>query len=310
MAAAGPSLSPAHRRRLREVWRSAGWPCHDMIELDLLVAGLLTPERDSAGREHLRLSPAGLQTLAASRAGHRAARDPHETLVDRVALDMHRAGRVVWCGLSLRAPVALLPDPAAKPDSPDQAPAAAPGATAEPAQRPRHAPTLWAAEDEAAWPPAGDARPAAAGQRWALAMPDVFSVRHTTREDLVLPVVHEIKVQRSDLLADLKRPAKGEAYRAISSECWYVLKAGIGGPEDVPEAYGVMRAHPLSGQPSGSGFGVLEVLRPAPRRPFVLPFALWMALARAAPRRFEEGDEAQGLLGDAGGPSGPDAPRG
>lgn len=278
-----------------------------MIELDLLVAGLLTPERDNAGREHLRLSPAGLQTLAASRAGHRAARDPHETLVDRVALDMHRAGRVVWCGLSLRAPVALAPDPAASKARPDPSAAPEPEAPAQGAQAPSLPPTLWAGEEAAAWPAAESARPSTAGQRWALAMPDVFSVRHTTREDLVQPVVHEIKVQRSDLLADLKRPAKGEAYRAISSECWYVLKAGIGGPEDVPDSYGVMLAHPLVGQPPGAGFGALEVLRPAPRRPFVLPFALWMALARAAPRRFDDSDEAQGLLGDAGGLPGPDA---
>lgn len=310
MATAGPSLSPAHRRRLREVWRSAGWPCHDMIELDLLVAGLLVPERDSAGREHLRLSPAGLQTLAASRAGHRAARDPHETLVDRVALDMHRAGRVVWCGLSLRAPVALVSEPDARPALPGPSPDAEPCIPAASALPPTPSPDLWAAEGEAAWPGSAAERPASAGQRWALAMPDVFSVRHTTREDLVQPVVHEIKVQRSDLLADLKRPAKGEAYRAISSECWYVLKAGIGGPDDVPDGYGVMLAHPLAGQPPGAGFGALEVLRPAPRRPFVLPFALWMALARAAPRRFEEGDEAQGLLGDVGGAPGSDAPGG
>ena len=32
-------LGPMHRRRLREVWRSAGWPCHDLIELDLLADG-------------------------------------------------------------------------------------------------------------------------------------------------------------------------------------------------------------------------------------------------------------------------------
>ena len=38
---AGPGWTAAHRRRLREMWRSAGWPCHDPIELDLLASGLL-----------------------------------------------------------------------------------------------------------------------------------------------------------------------------------------------------------------------------------------------------------------------------
>jgi hypothetical protein len=39
----------------------------------------------------------------------------------------------------------------------------------------------------------------------------------------------------------------------------------------------------------------LEVLRPAPRRALKLPFATWMALARATPEPLD--DEAQGRLG-------------
>ena len=30
------ALTRHHQRRLREVYRSAGWPCHDNLELDLL----------------------------------------------------------------------------------------------------------------------------------------------------------------------------------------------------------------------------------------------------------------------------------
>ena len=287
--AAGPVLGPAHRRRLREVFRSAGWPCQDMIELDLLAAGLLVHERDAAQRDTVRLTDAGLQMLAATRAGHRAARDAHEALVDRVALDMHRGGRIVWCGLALRAPL---------PQGTADGPAGVPDAHA----------ALWPPDEPAHGEQGDDGTPhrPPTRSRWAIAMPDVFSIRHTTREDLVHPVVHEIKVQRSDLLGDLKRPDKGEAYRALSSECWYVLRAGIGGPADVPEVYGVMLAHPAAGDPAG-GFGALEVLRPAPRRAFSLPFALWMALSRAVPRHFDDEQEAQRLLGDAD-PPGP--PRG
>lgn len=139
----------------------------------------------------------------------------------------------------------------------------------------------------------------AAKTRWAVAMPDVFSIRHTTVEALLWPVVHEVKVTRADLLGDLKRPNKGEAYRAVASECWYVLRAGIGEPEEVPESYGVMCAHPPAGEAAGEphAFGALEVLRPAPRRPFNLPFSVWMALAKAPPEPFDDGD-AQALLGD------------
>jgi len=225
-------LSTLHRRRLREVWRSAGWPCQDLIEVELLAAGLLQRERDRDGRESLRLTDAGIHTLAATAQRNRAARDPHEALVARVAREMQRAGRLVWRGLALRAKVG-----------------------------------------------AGD------DALWAVAMPDVYSIRHTTVEDYLEPVAHEIKVQRADLLADLRRPAKGEAYLQTSSQCWYVLREGIGEADEIPAAFGVMIARESA----------LEVLRPAPQRAMKLPFAVWMVLARAVPE--PQDDEAQGRLG-------------
>ena len=48
----------------------------------------------------------------------------------------------------------------------------------------------------------------------SMAMPDVFSIRHTTVEAYAEPIVHEVKVQRSDLLADLRRASKRQAYLA------------------------------------------------------------------------------------------------
>ena len=51
-------LGAAHKRRLRETWRSAGWPCHDLLELDLLAAGLLSRHWDGDGRETLRVTDA------------------------------------------------------------------------------------------------------------------------------------------------------------------------------------------------------------------------------------------------------------
>jgi hypothetical protein len=225
-------LGTVHRRRLREIWRSAGWPCQDLIEVELLDAGLLQRQRDGAGRETLHVTDAGIALLAATLHRNRAARDPHEALVARVAREMQGAGRVVWRGLSLRARVG-----------------------------------------------AGDAA------AWAMAMPDVFSIRHTTVEDYVEPVAHEIKVRRADLLADLRRPEKGEAYLQMSSQCWYVLREGIGTADEIPPAFGVICARDAA----------LEVLRAAPRRAMKLPFSVWMALARAAPEPLD--DEAQGWLG-------------
>jgi hypothetical protein len=230
---------PALQRRLREVWRSAGWPCHDMVEVELLAAGLLERRSDRDGRETLRVTDAGVAALAATLQHHRRARDAHEALVARVALEMQRAGRIVWRGLSLRAPL----------DGADG------GAT-----------------------------------RWAVVMPDVFSIRPTTVEDYVEPVVHEIKVRRADLLSDLRHPDKGAAYRALCSQCWYVLQAGIGHAGEVPEAFGVMQFDGRS----------LDVLRPAPRRGMRLGVAAWVALARANAERADDMPDGQRWLGDDG----------
>jgi hypothetical protein len=151
-------LSAAHRRRLREIWRSAGWPCQDMLEVELLDSGLLQRLRDGDSRETLRVTDAGIAVLAQTLRRNRAARDAHEALVGQVAQQMQRAGRIVWRGLSLRARV-------------------------------------------------GDGDAAA----WVMAMPDVYSIRHTTVEAYLEPVVHEIKVRRADLLSDLRHEAKRAA---------------------------------------------------------------------------------------------------
>ena len=230
------ALSAAHQRRLRDVWRSAGWPCHDLLELDLLAAGALQRHWDGQGRETLRVTEAGLALLAATRQRNQAVFNAHEKLVGEVALQMQRAGRVVWRGLSLRAPLQ--------------------------------------AED--------------GSTRWCMAMPDVYSIRHTTVEDYTEPVVHEIKVSRADLLSDLRKTDKGAAYLAMASQCWYVLKRGIALPDEVPPTFGVMLADAAG----------LEVARAAPARALRVPFAVWMALARAHAEREPE-DPAQGLLGDA-----------
>jgi hypothetical protein len=229
---AAPTAVPVmHRRRLREVYRSAGWPCQDVIEIELLAAGLLERVRQPSGHETLRVTDAGIRVIADTLQRNRARRDAHETLVERVAREMTRAGRLAWRGLSLRAKV---------------------------------------------------------GEAWTMAMPDVFSVRHTTVESYLEPVVHEVKVRRSDLLGDLRQPGKRAAYLQMSSECWYVIREGIARPEEIPPECGVLVAFD----------GVLDVARPAPRRAMRLPFDAWMALARAVPVDGWRLEDAQGCLGD------------
>ena len=228
------SLGVVHRRRLRDVYRSAGWPCQDAIEIELVAAGLLQRERGPLGHETLRVSDAGIAVLAETLQKNRAARDGHELLVERVAREMTRAGRLAWRGLAIRARVA---------------------------------------------------------DAWAMAMPDVFSIRHSTVEAYLEPVVHEIKVRRADLLADLRRAAKREAYLQIGGECWYVIREGIAEAEEIPGECGVLVAEATR----------LAVARPAPKRALKMGFAMWMALARATPVEGWRLDDAQGALGDASG---------
>jgi hypothetical protein len=106
-----PSPTRAQTRRLREIYRSAGWPCQDSLELELLAAGWLERLREPDGRERLRLSDAGVHAAVEGLGANRKARDAHELLVQRVATELQRAGRVVWTGLSLRAGLARDDEP-------------------------------------------------------------------------------------------------------------------------------------------------------------------------------------------------------
>ena len=257
----------AHRRRLRELWRSAGWPFNDPLEAELLAAGLLSRERDAQGRETLRVTDGGVALLADTLQRNRAGRDAHEELVARVAREMQRAGRVVWRGLALRARVDRAAGLPQRPVAPLLA------------EMPQAPPT------------------AAIDAGWVMAMPDVYSIRHTTVEAYLAPVAHEIKVRRADLLADLRRPAKGEAYRWLAGECWYVIREGIARPDEIPPVYGVLVAPEQ---------GPLQVARPAPQRAMTLPFVVWMALARATPEPAD--DDAQASLSDAPPRAGAPAP--
>ncbi|MGJ7509032.1 hypothetical protein [Variovorax sp. GT1P44] len=240
------ALGRVHARRLREVYRSAGWPCCDAIEVDLLAAGLLERVRSAHGHETVRVSDAGIAHIASSLVVNRAVMSRHEALVAQVAREMTRAGRVAWRGLSLRA----------------RLPAVAEG------DKPR----------------------------WCIARPDVFSIRNTSVEAYAQPIVHEVKVNRADLLSDLRNPDKRAAYLDLGGECWYVLGCDargrpIGEPDEIPSECGVLIAQ-------GDRLAVARsaVHRALPR----LPFPVWMALAKAQPvAGFDE--DAQDLLGEFAG---------
>lgn len=272
LEAANKPWSRRHLTRLRQIHRSSGWPVRDVIEVELLVGGLLSTQLDGHQRETLRVTEAGLIALAQAFADNRDLRTAHETLVEKVARTLAMNGRLAWRGLALRVRLDGPPLPAALTDP----------------MQPDNTHSLV---------PLQDTPPDITQGRWAMACPDVFSVRHTSVEAYLAPVVHEIKVNRADLLGDLKRADKRAAYLAMAPQVYYVLgrergpaatrgknpRQLIADPDEVPLSCGVMierpddAAHPL------------EVVRPAPASAFErLPFGVWMALARAAPLRADD----------------------
>lgn len=250
-----------HLSRLMAIWRSGGWPHHDGLDLELLAAGWVAQVQHNTGHQTLQLTPAGIELLAAAKLKNQRVFSPHDALAQRMARQLQLAGRIVWRELSLRAQVpseAVLPEPVTPPLLPDQP---------EP--------------------------PQVSKARWRVARPDLFSVRHTSVEAYLQPVVHEIKVSRADLLSDLRHLAKREAYQWLSCECHYVFPAGLAQPAELPEELGVWVLH---GDPAT---GQLEQLRAARHRPCSLPFAVWLALAKSSPLSLDD-NPAQQQLGAPG----------
>lgn len=235
MQTAPPSfrLGRHHERRLRSLYRSAGWPCCDAIEIDLLHAGLVERVPRTGGAETLRVTDAGLAVLATQLRRNRGAFDGHEALVESTARLLASAGRLVFRGLLLRG----------------------------------HA-----------------------GDGWRACRPDVYSLRVTTTAGYACPAIHEIKVRRADLLADLARPDKREGYMALSAEFYYVLPEGLARLDEIPADCGVVFVGTAGMRPG----------RPSPRRPVEVDLATWMAIARRG-AEFVDLDAAQPQLNDCGG---------
>ena len=59
-------LTRRHHQRLRQMYRSAGWPCQDVLEADLLAAGLLERVPGAGGCETLRVTDQGVAAISAA----------------------------------------------------------------------------------------------------------------------------------------------------------------------------------------------------------------------------------------------------
>ena len=256
-----------HLTRLMSIWRSAGWPCRDVLELDLVAAGWAKLVQGADGHETIRLTDAGIRLLAEARQRNQRCLSAHDQLAGRVAAQLMAAGRIVWRELSLRARINV--------DDPSSADAASMTDDA------------LCLEDETI-----PQRPHQGKTSWRMARPDVFSLRRTSVEDYLQPMVHEVKVSRADLLSDLRHAAKRESYQWLSCETYYVLPAGVAEPHEIPEEFGVW----LLNGPIDAG--TLDLVRPARHVPCKLPFQVWMALAKATPATLDD-EATQRELGDA-----------
>ena len=292
-----------------QIWRSAGWPCRDGIEIDLLAARLVVLQPGADGCETLQLTEAGIAYLAEARQSGLRALSSHDRLAQRFA-EQHllATGRVVWRELSLRAPVLPEPVVAASAAAANATALADPGADVDAALPAAPSPlplvamaSLWEGEEQKEQDMAQSsdaAQPASrpARQRWRMARPDLFSVRNTSVEAYLQPMVHEIKFSRADLLSDLRHAAKRQAYEWLCESCYYVFPAHIAKPEEIPPRFGVWVLH------GGVDDGHFELLRPARHASCKLPFAVWMALCKATPLRSSENEAAQTRLGAPGAP--------
>jgi hypothetical protein len=270
------ALTRVHRTRLMQIWRSAGWPCKDGLEIDLLAAGLIAPQLSPDGFETLKLTDEGIRTLALARQRGVRALSAHDRLAQKFAAELLTAGRIVWTELSLHAVVEGCPSPAT--------------ATVAPPSADADMPPLWSDDDTPAT--------RAAANVWRMARPDLFSVRNTSVPAYLQPMVHEIKYSRADLLSDLRHDAKRQAYQWLCEECYYVFPAGVAEADEIPGHFGIWVLH------GGLDDGHFEMLRPARHASCTLPFAVWMALCKATPLR-SEGDLTQSHLG---GPAAGDLP--
>ncbi|WP_052368224.1 hypothetical protein [Algiphilus aromaticivorans] len=217
------ALTRVHWQRLRRMYRSAGWPYLDPVELDLLAAGLL---QRSEGADTVHLTEAGIEALAQQRKSNQNAFGGHAALIERMGQQLMVGGRLCFSELSLRARLE---------------------------------------------------------SGWNRVRPDLFSIRRTSREDRLAPEVHEIKVRRSDLLSELRATEKRAAYEALSARCYFVLAAGVGEANEVPEPWGVWIEKE----------GALCLAREAAQRNTGLDFSTWMGLARATPFKGDDEGEQQ-----------------
>lgn len=75
---------------------------------------------------------------------------------------------------------------------------------------------------------------------WGGVRPDVFACLPSLRAERAAPEIYEVKVSRSDFLADLARPDKAAAYLDLAGAVYYCASEGLIKPAEVPSPYGLI----------------------------------------------------------------------
>jgi hypothetical protein len=75
---------------------------------------------------------------------------------------------------------------------------------------------------------------------WGVVRPDVFACLPSLKSGSALPAIYEVKVSRADFLADLAKPQKRDAYRALAEAVYYCCKDGMMDKGEIPDGFGLL----------------------------------------------------------------------
>lgn len=92
----GFGLKKVHAKRLRDMYRSAGWPYLDVVEIELLAAGLLERLQEDGGHERMRVTDAGIQFLSQAANFNRQVKDPTKRWLKKLPMTCIKDGRPIW----------------------------------------------------------------------------------------------------------------------------------------------------------------------------------------------------------------------
>lgn len=99
--------------------------------------------------------------------------------------------------------------------------------------------------------------------------PDVFSLAATYDEKRINPRIYEVKVSRSDFLADVAKPDKRAGYLHLAEVLYYVAPAGMIAADEIPDHCGLLVE---------TGKGEFNVVKRAKKRPVELTIHHFMNL--------------------------------